>query len=543
MQTASVNNPQRVWNTAVYVRISEAEKDKSESDSIANQKKYIQKFMEKDNAFNLYEIYCDDGYSGGNFDRPAFQKLISDIDKKIVDCLIVKDLSRFGREHIKANYYMEIYFPSNKVRFISLGENIDSYANPKRMESIDIPFTNLINDHYLTQVSISTKSSLQIKQKEGKFVGALAPYGYLKSPYDKHKLIIDEEVKDIVGKIFDDYIKGSTLSGIAKDLNDNNILSPGAYRANKSGKKIISKWNSAAVRNILDQPIYTGDMVQGRTYSPNHKVKKQIPQPKEKWIIVKNTHEAIISRKIYDKAQDILSRNIKPVRQICEIIKPSILAGYVYCADCGGKMIRSSAVANGKKIYRFVCSTYKNKGRKYCSSHYIQEDKLIELLFETISLYTRIAVDEAFVKRAEEMHRKGNVSSFFAVKLKKAQKELEEVKMIRQGLYKDYKLNMISASEYADMKTGFEQQYNDLLKQIASLSKSIELEKNKKLPSNETLEYLKEHGTFKELTRDMVIKLVDRIIIGDKNEIKIIFIFEDIFKDYTENIATSQKEW
>ena len=541
MQTASVNNPQRIWNTAVYVRISEAEKDKSESDSISNQKNYIQKFIKKDNTFNLYEIYCDDGYSGGNFHRPAFQKLISDIDRKIIDCVIVKDLSRFGREHIKTNYYMEIYFPSNNVRFISLGENIDSYANPKRMESIDIPFTNLINDHYLTQVSISTKSSLQIKQKEGKFVGALAPYGYLKAPYDKHKLIIDGEVKDIVIKIFNDYIKGSTLSGIAKGLNVNQILSPGAYRAKKSGKTIYSSWKSNAIHNILDQPIYTGDMVQGRTYSPNHKVKKRIPQPKDKWIIVKNTHEAIISREIYDKAQDILSRDIKPVRQKCEEIKPSILAGYVYCSDCGGKMIRSLAVSNGKKIYRFVCSTYKNKGKDFCSSHYIQEDKLTGLLFETINLYTRIAVDDAFIKRAEEIHRKNNVSSFFIIKLKKVKKELEEVKMIRQGLYKDYKLNMISASEYTDMKAGFEMQYNDLLKQIASLSKSIELEKTKKLPINETLEYLKEHGTFKELTRDMVIKLVDRIIISNDNKIKIIYNFEDIFKDYAENVATSQK--
>jgi hypothetical protein len=297
-----------------------------------------------------------------------------------------------------------------------------------------------------------------------------------------------------VVKIFNDYIKGSTLSEIAKALNYSKILSPGVHRAKKSGRIVACKWNSNAVRNILDQPIYTGDMVQGRTYSPNHKVKKRIPQPKEKWILVKNTHEAIISRKIYDKAQDILSRDIKPVRQKCKEIKPSILAGYVYCADCGGKMIRNSAVSNGKKIYRFVCSTYKNKGGKYCSSRYIQEDKLIELLFETISLYTRIAVDEAFVKRAEEMHRKGNVSSFFAIKLKKAQKELEEVKMIRQGLYKDYKLNIISASEYTDMKAGFEQQYNDLLKQISSLSKSIEFEKTKKLPINETLEYLKGHG-------------------------------------------------
>ena len=542
MQTASVNSPQRIWNTAVYVRISEAEREKSESDSIANQKKYIQKFMGKDNALNLYEIYCDDGHSGGNFNRPAFKKLISDIEKKIIDCVIVKDLSRFGREHIKTNHYLEIYFPSNKVRFISLGENIDSYANPKRMESIDIPFTNLINDHYLTQVSISTKSSLQIKQKEGKFVGALAPYGYLKASYNKHKLIIDEEVKDVVCKIFNDYTKGSTLLEIAKSLNASNISSPGEYRAKKSGKAISSKWKSSTVRNILCQPIYTGDMVQGKTFAPNHKVKKRIPQPKEKWIIVKNTHEAIIFKGTYSKAQDILSRDIKPTRQKCEEIRPSILAGYIYCDDCGGKMIRNSAVCNGKRIYRFLCSTYKNKGSRFCSSHYVQEDKLIELLFEIISLYTKIAVDETFIERAKEMYRKNNLSSFFMVKLKKVEKELEEVKMIRQGLYKDYKLNMISSSEYTDMKTGFEIQYNDLLKLIASLSKSIELEKTKKLPINEAIEYLKEHGMFKELTRNMVIKLVDRIIIGDKNEIKIIFNFENIFKDYAKNIATLQKE-
>ena len=203
-------------------------------------------------------------------------------------------------------------------------------------------------------------------------------------------------------------------------------------------------------------------------------------------------------------------------------------------------MIRNSAVCNGNRVYRFICSAYKNKGKKFCSSHFIQEDKLIKVLFTTISLYTKIAADEAFVKRIEEKHRKDNVSSFFVVKLKKAEKELEEVKMIRQGLYKDYKLGKISDSEYTDMKEGFEKQYNDLQKQISSLSRNIELEKAKKLPVNETLEYLKEHGTLKELTRDMVIKLVDRIIIGNSNEIKIVFNFEDIFKDYSENVATSQ---
>ncbi len=539
MQSASVNQ-NRIWNTAVYVRISEAEKDKSESDSISNQKSYIQKFIDKDESLNVYKVYCDDGYSGGNFERPAFKQMISDINRKIIDCVIVKDLSRFGREHIKTNYYMEIYFPSNNVRFISLGENIDSYANPKRMESIDIPFTNLINDHYLTQVSISTKSSLQIKQKEGKFVGSLAPYGYSKSPQDKHKLIIDEEVKDIVIKIFADYTQGSTLSGISKDLNASNILSPGAYRAKKAGKEKAGKWNSSIIRNILDQHIYTGDMVQGRTYSPNHKVKKRIPQPKDKWIIVKDTHEAIVSKETFDKAQDILNRNVKPVRQIMEQAKPSILAGYVYCGSCGGKMIRNTALCNNKKVYRLLCSTYKNKGKKYCSSHYIKEDKLIDTLLTTINLYANVALDKNFIHKLEEKRRQDNISSFFGNKLKKAQKELEDIKMIREGLYWDYKINLITETEYSDMKISFEKQYNDLLKQITSINKSIELEKTKKLPISETIEYLKKHNEFKELTRDKVIKLIDRVIIEDSNKIKIIFNFEDIFKDYAEKVATKK---
>ena len=272
-------------------------------------------------------------------------------------------------------------------------------------------------------------------------------------------------------------------------------------------------------------------MVQGRTYSHNHKVKKRMIQSKDKWLIVTNTHEAIIRKDEYELAQELLSRDIKPPRQRKEKPAPSILSGYVYCNECGKKMLRGSANYKGKMVNRFVCSTYKKMGNKVCSSHYVKEKNLIDILYKTISIHTRLINNKEIIKKVKEAQRKDNVSSFMISKLKKTERGLAELKMLRQGLYKDFKLDIISSVEYSEMKIGFERQYNDFLKEINNVTQRLELEKNKKIPENKVFEYFKEFKTIRELNRNLIVNLVDRIIVDEMHNIRIIYTCKDIFKD------------
>ena len=386
----NINTFAQEWNTAIYVRISEEERSKSEFDSVSNQITLLTGYANS-NLFNIVDVYEDDGCKGGNFKRPAFQRMIRDIENELINCVLVKDLSRFGREHIEGDYYLEKFFPSKGVRFVAMLDNIDSVADPERMNSIEVPLMNLLNEQYLKDVSNSTKVSLNIKRKEGKFVGAEAPYGYKKAKDDKHKLIVDEEVKPIVERIFSLYIDYHSQSEIARILNDSNVLTPSSYKNINRGKAIKpnSKWTSTTIKKILTQPIYTGDMVQGRTKSYSHKVNKRIPLSKKEWVIIENTHEAIIDKEMFNNVQSMITKNIKPT---CAA-KPSLFAGLLICSECKKKMQRSIVTIDNKKYSNFVCSTYKKYGKSVCTSHLISEEVISNILLTSLNTIIKTVFD------------------------------------------------------------------------------------------------------------------------------------------------------
>jgi site-specific DNA recombinase len=324
-----------LWNTAVYTRISEEEGLKTVTDSIANQKKILKEYAYQHNL-NVIKFYEDDGFRGGSFNRPAFKQMIIDIEKGIINCVLVKDLSRFGREHIDTDHYLERYFPLKGVRFISAIQRLDSVADPERMNSIEVPLINIFNEQYLKQVSNSTKASLMIKRKEGKFVGSNVPYGYVRSKEDKHKLVVDDEVYKNVQSIFTWYINYVSMKEIAKRYNSKNVLPPASYSKMNNEKPINPniEWSSVTIKSILTQEIYMGDMVQGKTYSYNCKINKREPLPRENWDIVKGTHAPIVSKEQFNMAQSLLMRKAKPVRSTTDTI-PSIYSGFLTCSVCG----------------------------------------------------------------------------------------------------------------------------------------------------------------------------------------------------------------
>ncbi len=523
---------EKEWNAAIYVRISEEERNKVLSNSIENQKSILSDYANKKNI-KVYKVYEDDGYSGGNFKRPGFKAMLADIDEGTIDCILIKDLSRFGREHIEGDFYLEMYFPKKGVRFISLLEGLDSYKDPKRMNSIEIPLINIFNEQYLRQVSNATKASLKLKRKEGQFVGSIVPYGYLRNPEDKYRLIVDTEVKHIVKKIFSDYISMNNMLYIADNLNSMNVLSPSNRRRqlNKKPIKLSSEWTSHTIKTILVQQIYTGDMVQGKTYSYNHKTKKRMPLPREKWDIVENTHEAIISKEDFNKVQMLLDKKVKPKNSRVNI-KASVFSGYLICSDCGEKMVRSTSKSNGKEYHKFICSTYKKYGTNACSCHLIQEDVLTEIVKEALNKVVFSIID--FEKKIDKISENEKKKEIFHLEKQKQKHEdkVEEIVFLKSGLYSDYKSGLLTLSEYHSMKDSFEEKLITQNKKISAIENQIQDVMNNNNKSK-YYEIVKPYvNGIKRLSRKMIIDFIDEIIIDNEKNIKIKFRFEDELKKY-----------
>ena len=355
-------------NIGLYIRLSKEDNIESESKSITSQKSYLREYIKIFDYNKVFE-YIDDGYSGTNFNRPGFKKMLDDIENKKIDVVITKDSSRLGRNISWVTYYIEEYFPRKKIRYISIDDNYDSNKFETNNNDLLI-FKNLFNEYYCKDISKKIKSSLKTRKIEGKYTGWKAPYGYQKSKEDYHKLVIDKKVKDNVLLIFKLALKNNSPSHIAKILNDKNIFSPAKY-INKSN----SKWTSKTIKDILQNPIYIGDMAQGKRKKLNYKLKQSIQVPKEDWIIKENTHEPIIEKKDFEKIQKLLLKykNIKKNKY-----EENEFINIIYCKECGSK------IGINKNTY-CVCNNYKKnyKDRK-CSPHTLNYKKVKEYIKKEI---------------------------------------------------------------------------------------------------------------------------------------------------------------
>ena len=344
------------YKVAGYIRLSKEDKIKDESNSVTNQKLIITSFVERNEDLELIDFYIDDGYSGTTFDRPEYKRMLKDIVEGKVNTIIVKDLSRFGRNHIESDNYIENILPGYNVRFISIIDEIDSLKNPKSVSSIAVSLKNLMNDQYARDISEKVRSTLKIKQLNGEFIRVTAPYGYIKDPKDKHKFLIDKNISHIIKKIFDMIIDGKSRKQVADFLNDNDILTPSEYLKINTNKDmtVMKKRNSEMVNSILRNENYTGTLFQGKKRKLNYRVDKKINIDKENWIVTENHHEAIISKEKFDKVQEILDRKSK-VNKDGSI---DLLSGILKCKCCGSNMIKR---ASKGKIYYYCSNYYRTK--------------------------------------------------------------------------------------------------------------------------------------------------------------------------------------
>lgn len=535
MEKNKKNRKMNIFYVALYMRLSREDGDKDESDSIANQRKLLSSYVDKNDDFIIQSEFADDGYSGTNFNRPDFQKMIADIEIGKINCVIVKDLSRFGRDYIKTGYYLEEYFIDKNIRFIAINDNIDSFIRDYDML---MPVKNVFNAQYARDISQKVQSSFKVKQNSGEFIGAFPSYGYKKSSHDRHKLVIDEYAASIIRRIFDLYLSGFGKMKIARILNDENILCPASYKTVNGDKYVNSNrlpktdyWTYSSIQKILNNEMYIGNMVQGKT---KRRMKgKARPASRDEWIIVKGTHEPIIDHNTFEKVQTLLSKDTK---QLSLSENVSIFAGFIRCGDCDRAMAKKKKykkISSSIDTYIYQCGSYARYGKKYCSSHYIEHDVLEKVILADLKAI--IESVKNLKELIEEMQKSIPLrSDILDVEKKKMEYEIEKVKKLKCELYEDYKEGLFSKSDYLTFRQNYEDKETRFLKQLKAIINKSREGLSVDVFKSKWIQYLLQVKSVEKLDRDIIIDMIDVIYIYEENKIKIIYNFSNELKDIFE---------
>ncbi len=527
------------YQAAVYLRLSREDGDAGDgaklvSNSISNQKALIMDYLESHTEIEVYSVYADDGYSGVSFERPNFQRMLDDIRKGVVNCVIVKDLSRFGRNYIEAGRYIEKVFPMLGVRFIAITDNYDSLdAQGGYGGDMLVPFKNLINDAYCRDISVKIRSHLEMKRKKGEYIGAFAVYGYLKDEYNKNQLVIDSYAAGVVRDIFTMKLCGHNQQAIADKLNADGILSPMEYKRSiginletSFKKSAQAKWCYNSVTRILKNRIYTGDLLQGKQTTPNYKIKTRVMKPEGEWVKVEDTHEPIISEKDFALVQELLKQDTR-ISPEQETLYP--LAGLLYCGGCGSPMVRKTIPAGGKKYVYYVCSGNK-KDKASCSPHRIPEAELAETVLCLLQMHIEkvLTLEKAMeaIEKAPEM--RADVSKH-KERIQKKRMELEKLEKRKLNLYEDLKDGIITKKEYQQLKAEYDRRIAEAETSIRSSEKEVEMLLGSKSTLHEWIGEFKEYRNIQRLERNAAVAMIKKVLIYGADRIEIIYNFDDEF--------------
>lgn len=507
---------QQNYRAAIYCRLSSEDGADHESMSIGNQRALLTEYVEKQ-GWEVVDTYIDDGFSGTNFDRPGFQRMIADIEKGRINLVITKDLSRLGRNYIMCGQYTEIYFPERHVRYIALNDGVDTL---NQTSSMDItPFKHILNDMYAKDISTKIKSTLHTKARRGEYLGALDPYGYLRHPDDKHKLIINEETAPIVRRIFEMSAAGMGSRSICTVLNDEGILSPAEYTRfrkhdpTKDGEFVRKRfWCQTYLRSILKNEMYVGCMVQGRQYTPSYRSKKREPVPKEDWIVVPDMHEPIVTRELFDEAQKKMQARKKVIKPLDE---PRLFSGLFYCEACGTAM-RQHTTANGKYTY-FICGKHHAIGKLACSSHYINYDIFYQVIQEDIRRNAKLFSEDSEQAAKKLMELKCADEQKQAAKMKRdlasAKKRLADLDVKLKRAYEDNMNGKLPDHIFSMFIADYDAERAGLRLSISDMEKALEKVRDAKSDIDRFAALIKKYTSFEELDRFMLNELIDRITI------------------------------
>lgn len=524
------------YNTAVYLRLSRDDMatgdGKAESNSIRSQRDMIRSFIRKQDNMEIYDIYVDDGWSGANFDRPEFKRMMKDIEAGYVDCVIVKDLSRLGRDYIEAGRLIQKTFPAFSVRFIALTDHFDSLTADYNEKSLVVPVKNFINDSYSRDISGKVRSHQKIKREKGDFIGAFAVYGYRKSTENRNQLIPDDYAADIVRKIFAWRMEGYSNLAIAEKLDKMGILSPLEYKRLQGVKLqtgfvtgIQSKWSAVAVKRILTNENYTGTLVQGKETRVNYKVKKSVMKPEKEWVKVNGAHEAIVPKEDFEIVQELLQID---TRAASGEEKAHIYAGLLFCGDCMEPMMRRVSRYNGKETVSFICST-KNKGGA-CTRHTISEKDLEHLVLTGLRQQIALFMDQAKVlSRLERMEVNFEEVVSFDREIERLHKEQNKYLDLRADLYEDLKSNVITEEDYKNFRGIYEKRYQELQQSVSGQEETIKKLFRSGVSAGIQLERMKTVMQVTELDRMTLISLIKRILVYEDKRVYLELRHKELF--------------
>lgn len=529
------------WRAALYIRLSR-EDGNDESYSIKNQRQRLTDYINNlDEQIKLEDCYIDDGYTGTDSDRDAFQRMLADIDRGKINCVIVKDLSRLSRNDWECKKYLQHFFVVKDVRFISLElPKIDSYKNPDEIYEMGVSIQSMYNENHCRETSVKVRGTFNMKRKKGEFIGAFAPYGYKKDSENKHKLVVDEETAPIVKDIFSWFVYGGlSKNAIVRKLISLAVPSPAAYKKEKgmkyhnpSSDKYNPVWSARSITAILTNQMYLGHMVQGKQKVKSYKVHTRINIPQDEWCVVENTHEPIIDEKTFFAAQDLMNRNTRTSPAKANVY---LFSGFLRCADCKKAMGRRTAKGN---VY-YACRTNTVQGE--CSRHSIRHDKLEKAVLKAIQIQIEFMEDiQNIIIQIEKTEKSLGKEKRLQDAIKNKNLELKKVSKIKSELYMDWKNGDISREEYHEMKKSFEIKVNLIQKDIKDLEKENS-KINTETQLNSEVESFIKYKNITRLSRGVIATLIKSIYIHEGGKITIEFKVNDIFRQILYKIINKQK--
>ena len=521
--------------TALYERLSRDDEMVGDSNSIVNQKKMLEDYA-KQNGYTNIEHFTDDGYSGGSFDRPDWKRMVAGIEDGSIGTVIVKDMSRIGRDYLQVGFYTEVMFKEKEVHFIAIANGVD---NQKRESSEFAPFLNIMNEWYIRDSSRKVTTVLRARGMEGKHTTNNAIYGYRKSEEDKNQWVIDEEAAEVVRRIYRMSLEGKGPYEIARILSEEQIERPSYYLAKRGLGTCRSNnntatpyvWRGATVSDILSKPEYMGHTVNFRSYKESYKDKRAKKTPKEDWVIFKNTQEAIVSEEMWNKVQGLR----KTARRTDTVGEANPFTGLLYCADCGAKMYNHRGGAgrarnwkgelNGKRRPdrdEYNCSTYNLSRQSYdkqCSQHYIRTEVVRKLVLETIKAVSDYVItnEEKFINRIYSSSRDKQKESIKSLKRKIAQdtKRVNELNMLMKKLYEDNISGKLSDKRFEFMLSEFENEQDTLEISMENAKAEIEKYESDTVRADKFIELVKRYTDFSELTTPMLNEFVEKILVHE----------------------------
>ena len=512
---------QQHYKAALYCRLSVDDGNFGGSVSIETQKILLEQYC-KDHKITDYKFYCDDGCSGTNFDRPSFKKMLSDIDEGKINLVIVKDLSRFGRNYVEAGMYVQRFTDSN-IRFIAADDNYDSLVNS---DDLLFPIKNVVNEMYARDVSKKTKAAKKAKARDGQFIGSKAPFGYKIDPNDRHHLIVDEPAAQVVKRIFRLASEGVGYNKMAKIFREEKVLTPIAYFNLNNPDYFKSDywrkefdWHVTSIRAILNNEVYLGKLVYGKQRNKSMKSKEKVRNPKEDWIVVENCHEPIITQELWDTVHKILNAKHRPAKAG----EVQMFAGLLYCSDCGHCLTYSQKQRkDGSYHGAYSCWMYKTHGKEYCASHYITFDTIYELVLIDIqrNLFQYRKNTDKFKSILSRKYQSDSQKQAEQItfEYEQKQKRCEELDKIISRLYEDNVLGRIGDERYESMSQSYELEQVEIKKALPILKSKIDELKRQSDCADNFINVIKKYTIIDKLDAAILNELIDKIVVHHKEQ-------------------------